>query len=47
VQRTAMQLGQTYHRSGPAALARNLAMKALGGQRLLARQDWIYDWQSR
>jgi salicylate hydroxylase len=47
VQRTAQQLGQTYHLGGAAAVARNLAMKALGGQRLLARQDWIYDWQSR
>jgi salicylate hydroxylase len=27
------------------ALARDIAMQALGGERLLARQGWIYDWR--
>ncbi|MBB5049864.1 salicylate hydroxylase [Rhodopseudomonas rhenobacensis] len=45
VQRTARQNGQIYHLAGAAALARDLAMRALGGQRLLARQSWIYDWR--
>jgi len=27
------------------ALARDLAIKAMGPQRMLARQDWIYDWR--
>jgi salicylate hydroxylase len=45
VQQTARRNGTIYHLAGPAALARDLAMKALGGERLLARQDWIYDWR--
>ncbi|KIZ45660.1 MULTISPECIES: FAD-dependent monooxygenase [Rhodopseudomonas] len=45
VQRTARQNGLIYHLGGPAALARDLVMKQLGGARLLARQDWIYDWR--
>jgi hypothetical protein len=31
--------------SGPEALARNLGMRLLGGNRLLERQDWLYSWQ--
>jgi salicylate hydroxylase len=45
VQRTARQSGQIYHLRGPMALARDLAMQALGPARLQARQDWIYDWK--
>lgn len=45
VQRTAEQNGRIYHLSGPLAAARNLAMRAMGGPRLLARQNWIYDWR--
>ncbi|MCG6206765.1 FAD-dependent monooxygenase [Rhodopseudomonas sp. HC1] len=45
VQRLARQNGQIYHLAGPMALARDLAMQALGGARLLARQAWIYDWK--
>jgi salicylate hydroxylase len=45
VQRLARQNGAIYHLRGPAALARDLAMRALGGERLLARQNWIYDWR--
>ncbi|MDB5504752.1 MAG: monooxygenase [Tardiphaga sp.] len=45
VQRTARQSGQIYHLRGPMALARDLAMTALGPARLQARQDWIYDWK--
>jgi salicylate hydroxylase len=45
VQRTARQNGRIYHLSGPMALARDLAIKAMGPQRMLARQDWIYDWR--
>ena len=26
------------------AAARDVAIRTLGGKRLLARQDWIYDW---
>jgi salicylate hydroxylase len=28
------------------ALARDLSIKALGPKRMLARQDWIYDWRA-
>jgi len=45
VQRLARQQGRIYHLTGPAALARDLAIKAIGPRRLLARQDWIYDWR--
>lgn len=45
VQATARRNGQIYHLSGPLALARDLTMR-LAGQRLLARQRWIYDWRS-
>jgi salicylate hydroxylase len=46
VQRTALQSGRIYHLKGFAASARDLAIKAIGGKRMLARQDWIYDWRA-
>jgi len=45
VQRTARQQGRIYHLTGPLALARDLAIRAMGPTRMLARQDWIYDWR--
>lgn len=45
VQRAARQAGRIYHLTGPAAYARDLAIKAIGGKRLLARQDWIHGWR--
>jgi salicylate hydroxylase len=45
VQRTARRNGAIYHLGGPAAFARDLAIKAMGPARMLARQDWIYDWR--
>ncbi|MET0875687.1 MAG: FAD-dependent monooxygenase, partial [Tardiphaga sp.] len=45
VQRTARQSGKIYHLQGPMALARDLAMKALGASLLQKRQAWIYDWR--
>ncbi|MDE2377571.1 FAD-dependent monooxygenase [Bradyrhizobium sp.] len=45
VQRAARQQGRIYHMTGPLAIARDLAIRALGPQRVLARQDWIYDWR--
>lgn len=45
VQRTARQQGQIYHLTGPLALARDLSIRALGPERMLARQDWIYGWK--
>ncbi len=46
VQRTARRNGRIYHMHGLPALARNLAMQALGGERLLAQQDWVYRWRA-
>jgi salicylate hydroxylase len=46
VQRAAQQAGRIYHLTGPAAYARDLAIKAMGAQRMLARQNWIYDWRA-
>lgn len=45
VQRAARRAGKIFHLSGPAAFARDIAIKALGPRRVLARQDWIYDWR--
>jgi len=45
VQRTARRNGTIYHLKGPMALARDLAIKALGAKQMLARQDWIYRWR--
>lgn len=45
VQRAARQQGRIYHLTGPLALARDAAIKTLGPQRVLARQDWISDWR--
>jgi salicylate hydroxylase len=45
VQRAARQAGRVYHLKGPAAYARDLAIRAIGGKRLLARQDWIFGWR--
>jgi salicylate hydroxylase len=46
VQRAARQQGRIYHLAGPAAYARDLAIRAIGPKRMLARQDWIYDWRA-
>jgi salicylate hydroxylase len=45
VQRHARQAGRIYHLTGPLAYARDLVIKASSTQRLLSRQDWIYDWK--
>jgi salicylate hydroxylase len=45
VQRTARQQGRIYHLGGPLAIARDVAIRALGPDRMLARQDWIYGWR--
>ena len=42
VQEAARRLGRIYHLAGPAALARDVGMAALGPRRLLARYDWLY-----
>jgi salicylate hydroxylase len=37
--------GRIYGLTGPEALVRNLTMRAMGGEKLRARYDWLYDWQ--
>jgi salicylate hydroxylase len=46
IQRIARRNGTIYHLTGPLALARDLTIKTLGANRLLARQNWIYDWRA-
>jgi salicylate hydroxylase len=46
VQRTARQSGRIYHMTGVAALARDLTIRLMGPGRMLARQQWIYDWRA-
>jgi 2-polyprenyl-6-methoxyphenol hydroxylase-like FAD-dependent oxidoreductase len=45
MQRLARRQGRIYHMSGPMAAARDLFIRAMGGKRMLSRQDWIYDWR--
>jgi salicylate hydroxylase len=45
IKRLAARQGRIYHMSGPMAAARDLVIRALGGKRMLSRQDWIYDWR--
>lgn len=44
-QRAARRQGRLYGLGGPEAALRNLAMRWLGSERLLARQHWLYGWQ--
>jgi salicylate hydroxylase len=44
VQRAARLTGMLYHLGFPAAPARNLVLGKMGGEKLMARYDWIYDW---
>ncbi len=45
VQRAASRNGDLYQWGGWDAQVRNFALKMLGGERLLGRYDWIYDWR--
>ena len=45
VQRLAARNGAIYHFAGLAAWLRDAGIGALGGKRLLAHYDWIYDWR--
>ena len=44
-QQASRKQGRICGLSGPEALVRNLAMRAMGGEKLLARQDWLYSWR--
>jgi salicylate hydroxylase len=45
VQRLAARNGRLYHRAAVLGAARNMAMRMLGGARLLQHYDWLYDWR--
>jgi salicylate hydroxylase len=38
--------GSIYHLQGLAAQARNLVLRKLPAQRLMARYDWLYGWRA-
>jgi salicylate hydroxylase len=42
---TSRRNGRIFHLSGPAALARNLALATVPAARLMARYDWVYGWR--
>lgn len=42
--RSASWTGVIYHLKGPLAAARNRVMQRLGDEKLLERQNWLYDW---
>jgi 2-polyprenyl-6-methoxyphenol hydroxylase-like FAD-dependent oxidoreductase len=44
-QQAARRQARIYGLTGPEALIRNLAMRAMGGERLRARYDWLYSWR--
>lgn len=45
-QQQARSNGRIYHMRAPLSLARNFAMRRLGGGGVLARYDWLYGWQA-
>jgi salicylate hydroxylase len=45
VQRAARRNDFRYHLPQPAAFLRDVALRVLGGDRLLAQYDWIYQWR--
>ena len=46
IQAEARQNAARYHWPWPLSAARDAGLKALGGERLLERYDWIYGWQA-
>ncbi|MBI4367699.1 MAG: FAD-dependent monooxygenase, partial [Deltaproteobacteria bacterium] len=44
-QQASRRQSRIYGLTGPEALIRNLAMRAIGGEKLRARYDWLYNWQ--
>jgi salicylate hydroxylase len=44
-QQASAKQAKIYGKSGPEALIRNLVMKAMGGERLRGRYDWLYTWR--
>jgi salicylate hydroxylase len=46
IARMARRNGKTYQWTGARGLVRNLALRMMGGRRLLTRHDWIYGWHA-
>lgn len=46
VQKLARKQGRIYGLTGPEALIRNWVMRAKGGEKLLSRYDWLYNWRA-
>ena len=44
IQAAARANGRNYHMPLPFSLARDLVLKQMGGEGLLKRYQWIYDW---
>jgi 2-polyprenyl-6-methoxyphenol hydroxylase-like FAD-dependent oxidoreductase len=44
-QKHARRNGRVYHLKRPGAFVRDLALKVMGGNHLLRRYDWLYDWR--
>jgi salicylate hydroxylase len=44
-QQASRRQGRIYGMSGPEAFVRNVAMRAMGGEKLLSRFDWLYSWR--
>jgi salicylate hydroxylase len=44
VARASRRNGRIYHMSGPQALVRNLVLRKVSPERLMARFDWLYGW---
>jgi salicylate hydroxylase len=47
VQLAARKQGRIYHLDGMSALARNMALRLMGSERLMSELDWIYDLRLR
>jgi len=45
VQRLASRNGERYHLAGTRARLRDIALRMIGGARLLRHYDWLYDWR--
>jgi salicylate hydroxylase len=43
VQKESRRQAKIFHLAGPAALFRDMALRTLGSQKMLARYDWLYD----
>lgn len=44
-QQASRRQARIYGLTGPEAFIRNLGMRMLGGEKLRARYDWLYNWQ--